>query len=262
MVVLILLVIGLVLFNLFSSSGENNSDKDNSDKTGTSQESYYRPPVDEKEDEDINQSDVIEPDITPPQRSAAAPAGKLPYYTKQVDITLETDELASCRYGDVVGLGYGAMKRFSNTGSVLHSTEITGLSEGQKYKYYIKCQDSSGNTNEEDLVIEFEVENPKDVTPPERKNIYPAGDVFSAGTRSTLISVSTNEPAYCRYDDEQGLDYNKMSSRFKRDDARRYHTATISGLEDGKSYDFFVRCSDEIGNKNDGDVMIHFSVSQ
>jgi hypothetical protein len=72
--------------------------------------------------------------------------------------------------------------------------------------------------------------------------------------------VATDEPAYCRYADEQGKDYNSMSGRFTRNNDKIYHTATVSGLADGNYYSYFVRCEDEDGNENTGDVMISFSI--
>ncbi len=210
----------------------------------------------------VDTEEAESPELAPPKRFNASPTGEIPYYTKKTDISLDTDKVAVCRYSSTKGMSYDKMQLFSNTGATHHSTEVTGFSEGREYTYYVRCQDLKKNKNQEDFIISFEVGLPKDETPPKRINPYPTGDVFSAGTRSALISVATNEPAYCRYDDEQGTDYNSMSGRFNRDEAKIYHTATVSGLEDGEYYSFFVRCSDEDNNQNDGDVMIYFSVSQ
>jgi|GEM_PF-2414597 hypothetical protein len=210
----------------------------------------------------VDTEEAESPELAPPKRFNASPTGEIPYYTKKTDISLDTDKVAVCRYGSIKGTSYDKMRLFSNTGATHHSTEVTGLSEGQEYTYYVRCQDLKENKNQEDFIISFEVSLPKDETPPKRINPYPTGDVFPAGTTSALISVATDEPAHCRYDDEQGTDYSSMSGRFSRDEAEIYHTATVSGLEDGEYYSFFVRCSDENDNENDGDVMIHFSVSQ
>ena len=226
------------------------------------------------------------PDTTSPQRSHAQPDKDLPSNTRKTMISLETNERAICKYSTVSGMHYDSMNRvFSETDKTFHSTEVTGLFEGEEYKYYIKCIDQSGNKNTNDFKIAFEVKEPEDVTPPKRRNPYPTGDVFPAGTDEVTISVSTDEPAYCRYSTEQGKTYSKMPKRFSRDDEETYHTAKITNyeyyvkcededadedcrtrvresLENGKTYDFFVRCKDLEGNANTGDVMIQFSIRE
>lgn len=204
-------------------------------------------------------------DNTPPYCFDASPAkdAELSFSTKQTTISLKTDEKASCRYSTVSGMSYDSMNRvFSNTNAFSHSTLVTGLSEGQEYKYYIKCADEHGNKNTNDFVISFEVEEPEDVIPPERRGPFPAGDVLSAGTKEITISIWTDEPATCRYSTEQGTSYSSMRKTFSRDEAKTHHTAVIKGLEDGQAYGYFVRCKDLEGNVNTGDVMIHFSVRQ
>jgi len=215
------------------------------------------------EDEDQIGVDTEPSGSAAPERSHASPSGDLPYYTKKTEISLKTDKTATCRYSTTKGARYGTMRVFDNTNSTSHSTEVTGLSEGGEYKYYVKCQDEEGNTNETDFIIAFDVEEPKDTTPPERRNAYPLDEVFSASTEKVTIGVGTNEPATCRYDEEAGTSYNSMSHRFSHyDDTEQYHIATITDLEPGKYYQYFIKCKDKEGNANTGDVLISFSISQ
>ncbi|MBI2041427.1 MAG: hypothetical protein HYT20_00215 [Candidatus Nealsonbacteria bacterium] len=98
----------------------------------------------------------------------------------------------------------------------------------------------------------------QDRTPPVISNISHQGDVFLPGTREVVISVSTDEPASCRYTaNPESSSWNAMSWY---DETRRFHVKTITGLRDGMSYDFFVRCQDFNGNSNTGNVLISFSV--
>jgi len=199
-------------------------------------------------------------DITPPYRYDHSPDEEVPYYTKKTNITLKTDEKAVCKYYyNVSGIRYGQMKLFSNTNDFFHSTEVTGLSEDTEYKYYVKCADESDNINTDDYLISFEVEPPEDATPPARTILYPDRDLYY-GTTETQLSVQTNEPAYCRYSTESGTPFKSMRKKFTRHDAN-IHTATVTGLENGIYYSFFVRCKDMEGNANTGDVMIRFRVT-
>jgi lipoate-protein ligase A len=111
----------------------------------------------------------------------------------------------------------------------------------------------------DDFEISFKVKAPEDVTPPVRRGLNPTG-VLAAGTTTTTISVWTNEPAYCRYSTEPETLYKSMRKRFYQNEKKTYHYLKIKDLEDGKTYDLFVRCKDLEGNANTGDVMIRFSV--
>lgn len=201
-------------------------------------------------------------DTAPPKRSKVSPQGALPYQTKQINLSLETDEIAVCRYEDVKGLDYGKMKVFSSTASTTHSTQVTGLSEGQQYAFYVKCQDRTGNTNQDDVTIAFSVKKAQDTIPPVTRNAYPFEQTFSAGTKEVMMGISTDEPATCRHATASGKDYSSMSGRFNPYDATKmYHTASVKKLENGKNYNFYVRCSDLVGNKNMGDVLISFNIA-
>ncbi len=199
-------------------------------------------------------------DYTAPYRYNPWPSGGLSADTRQVSMSLETNEKASCRYADTSGLYYEHMQHtFAETNSTFHATPITGLNEGMGYVYYVRCIDEQGNKNTSDFIVNFYVKNPDDFTSPERLHPYPSGDVFSFGTSEITISVSTNEPAYCRYSTQQGVSYNSMNKRFSDDEGKIFHTAKIESLGTG-NYEYFVRCKDLKGNTNTGDVMIYFSV--
>ena len=94
----------------------------------------------------------------PPVRTGGQPAGVLAAGTHQMTLSLMTDEGATCRYATTAGVAYGKMPgTFSNTGGTAHSTVVTGLMDGGRYSYYIRCQDDAKNTNQDDYVIAFTV---------------------------------------------------------------------------------------------------------
>ena len=76
--------------------------------------------------------------------------------TTQTTLSLTTDENAICRYATVAGTPYASMvNTFTTTGGTAHSTAISGLVIGGTYSYYVRCQDSLGNTNPDDYAISF-----------------------------------------------------------------------------------------------------------
>jgi len=96
-------------------------------------------------------------DTTPPARSNSQPTGTLSDTTTQTAISLTTDENATCKYATSSNTAYSSMTNsFTNTGGASHS-ETVSVSSGQSYNYYVRCQDSSGNSNTDDYPISFSV---------------------------------------------------------------------------------------------------------
>ena len=101
---------------------------------------------------------------------------------------------------------------------------------------------------------------PPDTTPPVRSNGSPSGMIV-AGTTQTTMSLSTNESASCRYETSAGVSYGSMRNVFTITGGST-HSGIVTGLTNGGSYSFFVRCQDTAGNANTNDFTISFSVAQ
>src|SRR3989344_6444584 len=267
-IILVVLVVGFILYANFSGGGflkklfpsSSFSEKPAADKEGK----ISAPPKAEKK---LVPSPALTPqavsapelsDTVPPKRSKAQPTGGLPAETRKTTLGLETDEKATCKYSDETsGIHYDSMQgEFDQIDSTTHAVLITTLSEGGKYKYYVKCRDEKGNKNTDDFTISFEVKLPVDKTPPVLTNPSHQGSILSIDAKEVVISISTDEPASCRYS-------GSMSGNFSAyDQTKRFHVKKITGLQAGKAYDFFVRCKDSAGNANTGDVLISFMVGQ
>ena len=97
-------------------------------------------------------------DSTPPVRSNGAPSGILQSGTTQTTMSLTTDESCTCKYDTDGGEAYAAMANtFSTTGGASHSQTISGLSDGNSYTYYVRCEDESSNANTDDYEISWSV---------------------------------------------------------------------------------------------------------
>lgn len=206
---------------------------------------------------------VFEPteDTFPPTRLNGQPAGMLPSGTTQVTLTLATDENAFCRYSETAGSGYEAMpSTFTTTGTTSHSTTVPGLADGNAYTDHVRCQDGAGNINTDDFNITFSVALPAvDTTPPVRSDGSPTGTLPS-GTTQVTLSLATDENSTCRYSTVAGIDYNSMSSTFTSTGTTA-HSTGVSGLLDGNTYSYYVRCQDQAGNVNLDDYLISFTVA-
>ena len=98
---------------------------------------------------------------SPPTRTNPAPTGTLPAGTTTTIISLTTDVQATCRYSNSLGTNYTNITgTFTNTNSTNHSTEVSGLENGNTYAYYIRCNSTEGYYNDNDWNIAFSVALP------------------------------------------------------------------------------------------------------
>ena len=100
-------------------------------------------------------------DNTAPVRSNASPSSSLSSGTTEVDMSLDTDENASCRYSEIANTTYASSTLIiSSVATTTHSVHLVGLENGETYTYYVRCLDENGNENTDDYQISFSVSNP------------------------------------------------------------------------------------------------------
>lgn len=108
----------------------------------------------------INEKVTVPADTTeeiPPFRFNGAPTSTVGGTTLSVEISLETDELAVCRYATASGTPYASMVDvFGNTGQLQHSSVVT-VTPGTLAQYFVRCIDDEGNFNIDDFLIAFTV---------------------------------------------------------------------------------------------------------
>jgi glucose/arabinose dehydrogenase len=100
---------------------------------------------------------------------------------------------------------------------------------------------------------------PPDTTPPTRSNPQPSG-TLPAGTTSTTLQLTTDEAATCRYASTAGTSYAAMPAVFATTGGTA-HATPVSGLINGTTYTYYVRCADAVGNVNTADFLISFAVA-
>jgi hypothetical protein len=93
----------------------------------------------------------------PPFRFNGSPTSTVGGTTLNVEISLETDEFAICRFDTVPGTAFNAMPNaFTNTGfnTIFHST-VVPVTPGQQNTFYVRCIDDEGNFNIDDYEVTF-----------------------------------------------------------------------------------------------------------
>lgn len=103
----------------------------------------------------IGTGDVNTREFVPPYRFNGAPSGTIGGTTFNAELSLETDELAACKYSNASGTSYASMTHtFSHTGQIVHSSLIA-IATGTQNTYFVRCIDDEGNFNTDDFVITF-----------------------------------------------------------------------------------------------------------
>lgn len=89
-----------------------------------------------------------------------------------------------------------------------------------------------------------------------RFNGLPQGEI-SANNPSVEISLETNIPATCRYATTSGVLFEDMTGTFSPSYGSTFYRV-LSGLQNGETYSYYVRCADLVGITNDTDYEITF----
>jgi hypothetical protein len=96
-------------------------------------------------------------EVIPPFRFNGAPTSTVTGVTLNVELFLETDELAICKYATTAGVAYSAMTTtFTGTGLIYH-TVVVPVTPNSVQTFYIRCIDDEGNFNTDDYLIQFSV---------------------------------------------------------------------------------------------------------
>jgi len=85
----------------------------------------------------------------------------------------------------------------------------------------------------------------------------PSGEL-QEGIGQTTLSVMTNEAAVCKYSENPGVAYGLMTDFENTGDSVSTQDLVV---ENGATYDFYIKCADLLGNTNANDHSISFSVS-
>ncbi len=155
----------------------------------------------------------------------------------------------------VIG-GFGLSIAYIN-GWVGMFAETTGTITNQAEVSYTDSQGVA--RTEQSNIVAIQIDT-TDTTAPVRTNGLPSG-TLAAGTTSTTMSLTTNENATCKYATTAGVTYASMPNTFATTGSTS-HSHSLTGLVNGTSYNYYIRCQDAAGNANSDDFGISFSVAQ
>lgn len=188
-------------------------------------------------------------DTVPPVRSNAQPSGTLASGTPSATISLVTNEYSTCRYATSAGVAYGSMVNAldASANALFHSKAISGLSNGNTYTYYVRCQDVFLNANTTDTVISFSVASVSGDTDVPSKVVGLQGSALNANQISLTWSAATDNVGVTGYEvyvAESGAAYTLGATASTT-------SAILSGLSPHTLHLIKVRARDAVGNFGD-----------
>lgn len=204
---------------------------------------------------------IAPPDRSPPSLSDGTPKGLLPSSTTSAQLTFNTDEPAVCKYSTLPNKTYASMAIIIDSytkSSHSYNVSFPPLRVTNTFTYYIKCIDVNNNFNTDDYIINFSIA-PPDRSPPVRTDGAPRG-ILSAGTASIVMSLKTDELSFCKFSPRVWESYTVMLNNFSTLDGL-LHTTNLAGLQNDRSYTYYVKCTDNFNNVNSDNFVINFSIA-
>jgi hypothetical protein len=84
------------------------------------------------------------------------PSGQISAGNPLVEISVKTNQLATCRYGTVASTTYASLPySFSTYDGESFFADLSGLVDNTAYTYYVRCRSFQGAENDTDYVISF-----------------------------------------------------------------------------------------------------------
>lgn len=179
-----------------------------------------------------------------------------------------TDEPAQCKIDYNITKNYEDMKYYFGESNLYlyNHTQILALpgpdavsKESPEIKHdgtftlYVRCQDGNGNYNQDEFAIRFCVDPEPDNTAPviERTSFASDTAYVSYNADSTPLSVFVNEPAECKWDQEN-QNYDDMDNIMicatslsqVNPDLTYTCTTELTGIQKANNY-FYIRCKDQ-----------------
>jgi hypothetical protein len=144
------------------------------------------------------------------------------------------------------------------------SSTITNYSVAGSYRIGIETQDAVGNRIDQGtamiaIVRPIAVSSVPIAVPPTRSGGLPAGTI-EANSPSVELFLQTNLPARCRYSTVPNTPYASMTGALTASGFDMVFTTTVTGLSNGTTYTYYVRCDAVQGAVNTDDYVISFTL--
>ena len=194
--------------------------------------------------------DVVE-DTTAPTVSLTAPASLATVAGDNVSLTATASDA-----GGVAGVEFkldsDTLIEDDTNSPYAVTWDASAVSDGS-HTLSAVARDNTGNYATSTVTVTV------DNTGPVRSAGSPSSTLV-AGTVSTTLTLTTDETATCKYGTTANTAYASIANPFTTTGTTA-HSQTLTGLTNGITYTYYVRCTDSLTNTNTADYTISFSVA-
>ena len=206
------------------------------------------------------------PDLTPPEVAftSVTSGSYMQYELDTLNFAVYTNEPSTCRWanndtgyqfmgGEMKCPTSGFQQSSAFYGTYECSTTLTGVSNSEINNYYFRCEDQSGNINENSFkFVTKSTESPLEIT-----SVGPSGLFY--GT-DLMLEVETNKgaengQAECRFSLED-VGYNGMIPFLNSNSSM--HTQPLKLIEG--EYTYYIACQDIAGNRAENKTEISIDI--
>lgn len=188
-----------------------------------------------------------------------------------VELFLNTNEPAQCKFSlqplkafDIMEYDFGSTLYITEHNLIIPipseatKEEVLLATNGGIYNLYIKCKDSSDNTNTRDYSIKFQIDSGPDQTPPSIEKTLPDNNSpIPYGKDKFDVRLLLNEPSDCKWS-LVNKDYTQMENSFiclkSGLDISTFYpglydcTTSLSNIKQNQMNTFYIRCADKANN--------------
>ena len=166
----------------------------------------------------------------------------------------KTDEVSLCKYAFNHSIKYESMDyTFGDSFFKKEHNMSLVLEQDKEFKYYVRCEDMKGNSNQADYLIKFKTDKGPDLEVPIILETNLKNNAIVANNiKDLLFELEMSEPSYCRYDIRDGTydSFGKIAlcdDEFSRVPKDYKCTTAFSGLKEGLN-SYYFRCRDLVNN--------------
>ena len=169
-------------------------------------------------------------------------------------LAVSTDRAATCQFKKDSSFTYGNGTTFDTTGGLGHTYKLNSLVNGS-YTYYVACEDSATGGKSTAIAITFTVDLSKDLA-----NAPTVANTTGASftTATTTLSVNTNTPSKCEYNESGGFSFG--SGTLFSTTGSYSHNTSLAGLANG-THTYYAVCKDNATGAVSTALRITFTVN-
>ncbi|MDD5331755.1 MAG: hypothetical protein PHE43_02955 [Candidatus Nanoarchaeia archaeon] len=172
---------------------------------------------------------------------------------KKISLGIKTDKVSKCLYAEDPTKTYNEMVLSFGDGNYGKEHSLSLLAyPNKKYSLYVRCKGigDKSKPNERSYTIQFNTKTGPDLTSPVIEKSDPVDESYIQYGKDDLdVNLYVNEPAKCRYSDED-IDYGNMTNEVSCSEKDDEFICKVNVELENDEDTYYFKCSDSSGNVN------------